>query len=180
MNISDIDQLQKQIEEEYNDNCSKIDELKNKIWLLQRNSFEMKFQLAGILSMIPWMLGTVLLGQPILKSGLIPLELTKPLFVVVPALLGTVASTIIDKKQKIDERVKKFSSSTTKKEIIEEETRYKIEQAKLRSYNKILKNNYDDLDKEKQLISSLSSKYNITSKENDTREKEENFEKIKL
>lgn len=141
----------------------------------------MKFASACVFSIIPWV-ATVFAGPSILKLGLIPLELTKPLFVAVPALLGTIASTIITKKQKINERVKEFSSAKTTIGKIEEEARYKIEQEKLRSYNKMLKKNYDDLESNERLISSLSDKYNITSKENDTRNKKEvgeNVESIK-
>ena len=170
-------QIKKRIEEEYNDNCSKINELETKIWVLQRSGFENKFACASVLSTIPWV-ATVFAMPSILKLGLIPLELTKPLFVAVPALLGTIVSTIIYKKQKINERVKEFSSAETTREKIEEEARYKIEQEKLRSYNKILKKNYDDLESNERLISSLSDKYNITSKENDIRNKEEVEEKV--
>lgn len=177
MNTNDSEQIKKRIEEEYNNNCSKIDELGKKIRLLQRSEFEMKFTSAFALSIIPW-IATVFVDSSILKLGLIPLELTKPLFIAVPALLGTVASTIIHKKQRISEKVREFSSAKTTREKIEEEARYKIEQEKLRSYNKMLKKNYDDLELNERLISSLSDKYNITSKENDTRNKEEVEENV--
>ncbi len=181
MNTNDTKQIKQRIKEEYDDNCIKIDELETKMYLLKRSGFEMKFANASVLSTILW-IATISFWPSILKSGLVPLELTRPLFTLVPILLGTTISTIIDKKQKINKRLKEFSSARTKKEKIEEEARYKIEQEKLRSYNEVLKNNYDYLETNEKLISSLSDKYNITSKENDDRDKkevEENVEKYK-
>ena len=167
-----INEIKKRIEEEYNTNCSKINELEKKIWLLERSSFETKLILTCAFSLLPWFV-TVLIGPSILKSGFIPLELTKPLFAIVPALLGTIASTIINKKQKIDERIKKFSKASKEREKIEEEAKYKIQQKNLRSYNTMLEKYYGDLESNERLISSLSDKYNNTAKENDTRNKEE-------
>ncbi len=166
MNQNDIEK----IKDNYSANCSKIAELEAKISLLQDSGFEMKFSKALILSIIPWF-ALIFSAPSILK--LIPLKLIKPLFILIPALIGTITSTIINKKQKIDEKVKEFSQATTTRKKLEQEARYRIEQEKLRSYNKILKKNYDDLKSNKMLFSSLSNKDNIAIEEN-----VENIQKI--
>ena len=178
MRIKDSEQIRKRLEEEYNDNCSKIDDLSKKIRALNENDLETRATGVMVFSILPW-IASILVMPVIIKSGIISLNLVQPLFVGVPILIGIIAEELFNRKSKCCERLKKFSNSKTQKEKIEESTKYEIEKKKLRSANKILKKNYDDLSENENLINSLSTSYNIIERDVDERTKEEIDDSIK-
>lgn len=178
MRIKDSKQIRKKLEEEYNENCSKIDDLNEKIRALNANDFETKANCVMGFSILPW-IASILVMPGIIKSGIIPLNLVQPLFVGIPALIGITAEELFTRKSNCRERLRKFSNSKTQKEKIEESTKYEIEKEKLRSANKILKKIYDDLLANENLINSHSISYNITEKDVDERTKEEIDDSIK-
>ncbi len=172
MNLNDLKKIRKKLEEEYNENCSKIDELDDKIRVISANNFETKVNYALAFSMIPWVV-SIFFMPAMVKSGIIPLNMVQPLSVGVPALVGIIGEELLAKKLKWRERLRKFSKAKTQKEKLAEFTKYEIEKEKLISANKILKKNYDDLSANENLISSLLTNYNITEKDVDERTKEE-------
>ena len=172
MNLNDLKKIRKKLEEEYNENCSKIDELDDKIRVISANNFETKVNYALAFSMIPWVV-SIFFMPAMVKSGIIPLNMVQPLSVGVPALVGIIGEELLAKKLKWRERLRKFSKAKTQKEKLAESTKYEIEKEKLISANKILKKNYDDLLANERLINSLSTSYNITEKDVDERSKEE-------
>ena len=54
MKIKDSKQIRKQLEEEYNENCSKIYDLNKKIEILKENNFETKVSGVLLFSVISW------------------------------------------------------------------------------------------------------------------------------
>lgn len=172
MTIKDSKQIRKQLEEEYNENSSKIYDLNKKIEILKENNFESKFSGVLLFSIIPWT-GSIILTPIIIKYGIIPLNIVQPLFAGIPTLIGIAAEELFARKLKSQEKLTRFSKSKTQKEQIEESTKYEIEKEKLKNKNKILKKSYDNLLESENLINSLSTGYNITEKDTDERTKEE-------
>lgn len=172
MNMNDFEQIKKNLKEESNENCRKIDELDKKIRTISSNDFETKSISALAFSVISWM-GSMLLMPIIVKSGNIPLNIIQPLFAGVSALIGVMGEELFTKKAKLREKLREFSSSKTRKEKIEESTRYEIEKKKLESFNKILEQSYDDLSEKENMIYHLSDIYSIAEKDIDNRTKEE-------
>lgn len=164
MNIKNSEQIRKKLEEEYNENCSKIDDLDEKIRTICANDFELRTTCVMVFSILPWF-ASIFVMPIIINSGFIPLNLVQPLFVGISALIGMTVEELFARKSKCRERLRKFSKSKTQKEKIEESTRYEIEKEKLRNLNKILKKCYDDLSENENMISSLSERYNITEKD---------------
>ena len=72
MKIKDSKQIRKQLEEEYNENCSKIYDLNKKIEILKENNFETKVSGVLLFSVISWT-GSIILTPIIIKYGIIPL-----------------------------------------------------------------------------------------------------------
>ncbi len=173
MNLNDSEKIKRKLKGEYNDNCLKIDELDEKIMLINENDFETRATNALAFSIIPWGGASMFLMQTIVQSGIVPLNMIQPLFVGVPALIGIIGEELFTRKSKWRERLRNFSKSKTQKEKLEESTKYEIEKAKLISANMVLKQTYDDLSANENLISSLSTSYNVTEKDVDARTKEE-------
>ena len=90
MRIKDSEQIRKRLEEEYNDNCSKIDDLSKKIRALNENDLETRATGVMVFSILPW-IASILVMPVIIKSGIISLNLVQPLFVGVPILIGIIA-----------------------------------------------------------------------------------------
>lgn len=172
MDLKNLEEIKERLEKEYNENCLKIDDLNEKIRVLNANDFETNVSCAFGFSLIPLFVFTFLI-PPVIKFGIIPLNIVPPLFVGVPALIGITGEKLLSKKYKCREKLKEFSKSKTQKERIEETIKYEIKKEKLNSINKVLKKNCDDLAANKNLISSLSTSYNITEKDVDKRNKEE-------
>ena len=172
MKIKDSKQIRKQLEEEYNENCSKIYDLNKKIEILKENNFETKVSGVLLFSVISWT-GSIILTPIIIKYGIIPLNIVQPLSVGIPTLIGIAAEELFAKKLKSRAKLTRFSKSKTQKEQIEESTKYEIEKEKLKNKNKVLKKSYDNLLENENLITSLSTSYNITEKDVDERTKEE-------
>ena len=172
MNINDLKQIRKKLEKEYNENCTKIGELSKKIKIIELNDFEIKAIYIMTFSMLAW-IATTFLGSKIVNFSITPLNLVQPLFLGIPVLIGITGEKLFLRKLKSYEKLRKFSKAKTQKEKIEESTRYEIKREKLRNWNKILKQNYDDLSANENLLSSLSRDYNITEKNIDKRTKDE-------
>lgn len=103
MNMNDSEQIRKRLEEEYKENCSKIDELDEKIKIINSNDFETNVICVLGFSLIPWTVSIALLPT-IIKSGIIPLNIVQPLSVGVPALIGITVEKIFAKKAKCREK----------------------------------------------------------------------------
>lgn len=178
MDIKDLEQIRKQLEEEYNKNCSKINDLNEKIRVIGTNSFETKAGFAILFSILAW-IAAILLIPTIIKSGITSLNLVKLLCVGIPALIGIISEELFTRKLKCRDRLRKFSKSKTQKEKIEESTRYEIEKEKLESLNAVLRKGYDEISANENMIISLSENYNITKKVDDSKTVEETTTNIK-
>lgn len=168
MNANDSEQIRKKLEEEYNENCSRINELDEKIRIIDTNDFDTKVTYVLTSSIIPY-IASLFLMPFIVKLGIISLNMVQPLFVGVTVLIGITGEELFARKAKYREKFRKFSKSKTQKEMIEESTKYEIEKEKLKSLNKILKKNYDYL---------LANENNIIEKDVGKRTKEEIFNSI--
>lgn len=165
--MSNIEKIKEILEKEYNENCTNINELNEKIRTIKANNFETKLTRTFAFSMIPWA-ATVLLSPAIINLGIIPINLISLLSIGVPTLIGITGEMLLTKKLKYKEKLESFSESKSQNEIIEESTRYEIEREKLRSSNKVLKKAFDNLEPEQYLFNSLS--------ENDSK----SFEKLNI
>ena len=165
--MRNIEKTKEILEKEYNENCTNINELNEKIRTIKANDLETKLTRAFAFSMIPWV-ATVLLSPAIINLGIIPINLISLLSIGVPTLIGITGEMLLTKKLKYKEKLESFSESKSQNEIIEESTRYEIEREKLRSSNKVLKKAFDNLEPEQYLFNSLS--------ENDSK----SFEKLNI
>ncbi len=172
-----VKQTEDILKEQYNENCIKIDELNEKIQIIKANNFETKLISVVSISLIPWV--AMAISVPLMiTSGLIPSFLISPLSIGIPAIIGLVGETVWMKKHKYKEGLQNFSKARSKKDLIEECTKYEIEKEKLKNINKILEKACDGLDERQNLLNTLSNEYNIIEK--DHRSKEEikrNYEK---
>ena len=178
--MSNIEKMKEILKKEYNENCTKISELSEKIRIIEKNDFETKSTIALLFSMLSWLAITFLLPT-IIKTGIIPINLISPLSVVVPAFIGITGETLLTKKSNAKKEIKALSKSKSQKEIIAELTRYEIEREKLTSSNKVLEKAYDNLESKQNSFDLLSNEYNIVEKESDSKSVEElnlNIEKI--
>ena len=153
--MRNIEKTKEILEKEYNENCTNINELNEKIRTIKANDLETKLTRAFAFSMIPWV-ATVLLSPAIINLGIIPINLISLLSIGVPTLIGITGEMLLTKKLKYKEKLESFSESKSQNEIIEESTRYEIEREKLRSSNKVLKKAFDNLEPEQYLFNSLS------------------------
>lgn len=87
-------------------------------------------------------------------------------FVVIGACLGigAVATKIIEHKEKLKERFKLFSNAHNESEKLQEEVKYSIEKEKVSNRNKALIIAKKQLAINQSMLNSLSSKYDITEK----------------
>lgn len=166
----DIERIKKVIEEEYDENYKKIDELSEKIRIVKVNDFESKLLCAFAFSLLAWMVG-IFLAPTMLKSGVIPTSLISPLSLVVSVLIGITGETLLSKKYKHKEKLREFSSAKNQKEKIAESARYEIEKEKIISSNRVLKKVYDSLETRQKMVKTLSNEYDIVEK--DSRESKE-------
>ena len=139
------DKTKEILEQEYNENVKKINDLEYKSWITRINSFDRKFELSTTFAIIPW-IAIMFTTQLIAKSNIVPLELIQPLSIGVPALIGITGQQILYKKKKYKQELKEVSNAKSEKELIEENTRYDLEKAKLQDKNRTIKKTYDDLE----------------------------------
>lgn len=172
MNIKDSEQIRKILKEEYNKNCTEIDNLSYKIKILNLNNFEQKFATSFALSIIPWVAITFLLTS-IAQIGILPIELVQPLSIGIPALIGACGTKLLYNKQNINKKIRKFSNAKSQKEKIEEEIRYELAKEKIKSHNKVIKLIHNNLLENENIISFISESYSVSPKEEDNRSKEE-------
>lgn len=177
MEIKDMEQIREKLGEEYNENCAKIDDLNNKIRIINANDIETKVISSMGFSIIPWLVSIFLLPT-VVNFGLIPLNLIPALTVGIPALIGIVSEEIFTRKSKCREQLSEFSDAKTQKEKTEEVIKYEIEIEKLININKVLKKCSDDLLEKEKMITTLSGTYNITEKDVDNNEEITNIEDI--
>ncbi len=169
--------IKQQLIDEKNKNIEKIDKLDKKIDILRVNTLGNKITLSFALSTFAYV-PIAFSMMEITLSKVIPLELIPSLSLIVPTAIGVTAETLINKKDKIKEKLEIFSKAKTEKEKFEEQTKYKIEKEKLESYNKIIDKTLERITADEALINSLSDNYKIAEKE-DNRTKEEIEKDIK-
>lgn len=158
------DKTKEILEQEYNENVQKINDLEYKSWITRINSFDRKFELSTAFAMIPW-IAIMFTTTLIAKSNIVPLELIQPLSIGVPALIGITGQQILYKKKKYKQELKEVSNAKSEKELIEENTRYDLEKAKLQDKNRAIKKTYDDLEANQIFLKTYSSRYIISEKE---------------
>lgn len=158
------DKTKEILEQEYNENVKKINDLEYKSWITRINSFDRKFELSTTFAIIPW-IAIMFTTQLIAKSNIVPLELIQPLSIGVPALIGITGQQILYKKKKYKQELKEVSNAKSEKELIEENTRYDLEKAKLQDKNRTIKKTYDDLEANQIFLKTYSSRYIISKKE---------------
>ena len=141
-----IDEIKKKIEKEYNENCIKMDDLKEKSITIKMNSLKTKLSFFCACFIIPGGL-SILLFNGLANPSIIPSNLVYPIAIGLPTLIGITGERIISNKFKLKEKLKSFSKSKSDKEKIEESTRYELEIEKLEISNKILKETCKELDK---------------------------------
>lgn len=163
MNINNLKQIRKKFEKEYDENSLKIEELTEKIKIIQANDFETKVTGVVGFSLITWIIELLLLPF-IIKTGIISLNLLRPLFFVIPIAIGVAAEKLYIKNTKCLEKLRKFSKSKTQKENIEESTKLEIERKKLKFLNIVLKKEYTDLSTMENNVNTLLENYDITKK----------------
>ena len=127
MNKQDLKNLKKALIEKYKNNSSEIDVLDNKINILDVNSYDKKLNDFLTWAGIPCVFNVILLPN-IINISTLPLNLLQTLNVSVPILIGIVGEKLSWKK--INEEMKKVSSSKTYKQRIEELTRCEIDRDK--------------------------------------------------
>ena len=135
MNKQDLKNLKKALIEKYKNNSSEIDVLDNKINILDVNSYDKKLNDFLTWAGIPCVFNVILLPN-IINISTLPLNLLQALNVSVPILIGIVGEKLSWKK--INEEMKKVSSSKTYKQRIEELTRCEIDRDKLLLLNEDL------------------------------------------
>lgn len=164
MEIKNSEQVRKKIEEEYDKNCFKIDDLNKKIKIMNANDFEVRAAFVFVFFILLW--GASIFVMPtIIQSGILPFYLVQPLCIgFFPVVISIFVEKTITQKSKCREKLKEFSKSKTQKEKIEELTRYEIEKECLRNLNKVLKKEYDDLLDDENRVNTLLERYNITEK----------------
>lgn len=161
--MKDMEVTKSKIEQEYNENIKKIYDLEYKSWITRINSFDRKLELSAAFAMIPWIIIT-LLTKLIAQSNIVPLELIQPLSIGVPILFGIIGQQILYKKKKYKQELKEVSNAKSEKELIEENTRYDLEKAKLQDKNRAIKKTYDDLETNQIFLKTYTSRYIINEK----------------
>ena len=131
MILDTILKTKKRVQDEYNKNCEKINELERNIQIIKINTFGNKMINVFTFSMIPWVLISIAI-IPITVKGVIPFQVVQPISVGVPLLIGIGVEYLFDKKCKSKELLKKITSAKTSKEKIEEILKYQIEIDKLK------------------------------------------------
>ncbi len=178
MNINDSKEIRERFKKEYDQNCTKIECLDEKINILNKNRLKKRIITTGLFSIIPWFIGIGLIPKAL---NVIPLYMIQPLCYVAPILVGIAGERLLTKIQKNKKKLRKFSKAKTEKEKLEESTKYEIEKAKLKNANKILKRNISNLRKNDRFVSLFQDNYNQKDDRFDNTSKEEiahNFENM--
>jgi len=177
------------LEKEYDEIQEKIKKLSNKIQILKYSSIKNKLERILSFSIVPFfmtfmVLALTNLNNTSLSFSLNEVSLIATLMSTSSLTIGLIANNLLEKKYKVKERLKSFSNSKTNKEKIKETIEYEIEKEQLINRNKVIKETINTLQNEKDMIESLSNKYNIGDSKyaklslNDLKESIKELEKI--
>lgn len=135
------------------------------------NQLEYKTAETVAFSMFPYLLCVAILFGVVAKIGINSFLIKTFLATGFPYIIsgislgfGFIVRKIFDKKNKIKERMKSFSTANTQSEKIQEEVKYTIEMEKTKNRNKAIQQTLNMLRTNQSAINSLSKKYDIYGK----------------
>ena len=118
MIMENLEKIKNKFEIEFYENQNKINELNNKIRIIQMNCLGDRALSVLTFSMVPWIV--LILSLPKMVELIsIPTFLIQPAVLGISAFIGVVSERSFAKKCKIQERLRKFSSARTQKELLE-------------------------------------------------------------
>lgn len=170
MNEYNIEKTIKELEDQIEENNHEILVNDEKTRMAKANRFESKVETTVAFSLLPYLglatTSAVLIANGTMTNvvGSIPPE-SIPLIILGGSLgIGTIARKLLEKKYKIEERLRAFTNAKTDKEKLEEELRHEIEIEKIENRNRTLEEAKETIKANQAMINSLSSRYNISDK----------------
>ncbi len=169
MKIEEFNKMNEELNEEINKNNEKIIINSERINILNANQAELKAIITIALSVLT-LLGLVFAIIAGIKGNIPAFTRfisgkTFPLVMVGCSLgVGTIGRKLLERKIKLKEKLKSFTSANTHSEKLEEKIKYEIELEKAKNRNKAILQSLDSLKLRQLILKSLASKDNISNK----------------
>jgi hypothetical protein len=181
MNKDDVKKTKEELESEAKKNNAIFDECFNKMKLASVNQMGSKiaeslgFALLFYVSLILLIMLLIKYGSLALLINIIPINIL-PFAVFGGSLaVGGLITKCIDKKFKIEEKIKSFSKANTQIEKIEEEVKYEIETEKAKNKNEIINKTSNLVSSSEVIVSTVSSE-----EQDNKKKEEENKDEVQL
>lgn len=151
-------------------NNEQINIYDERIRLSSVNQFEYKAIITIIFSLLSFFT-LLFLPEILTKSGIIasltraiPTESFSLIITGCSLCVGTIGRKILERKFKIKERLKQFTTANTQSEKLQEEVKYTVELEKAKNRNKVIQQTLDLLNSNQSILNSLSHRYDMNDR----------------
>ncbi len=155
-----LDEMKKNLENEFSEVCDHIDECENKQKILKNNTKDSKFQKIGIIglfSILPSIFTSIGLTIPVAAGLSLPMTTAMGVALASSIAMGYIGQEIITAKSK--RMMKKFSSAKTNADILEEMMQYEMEIDKSENKKEVLRKLYKSIEGKQQLLNDYSDEF---------------------
>lgn len=167
MNNNDFNKIKDELTQQLEKNNQDINLYDERMRMSRLNKFDSKFIKAGSFMMFSnmFILSFLYISIYVLRFLFFIPAFCFPLISIPTSIgLGLLFNHLLNKHFKVKERIKAFSKAKTESEKLEEEVIYTIELAKVENRNKVINSTIENLSSKISLLNNLSTKYNISDK----------------